>query len=101
MAKVSMINRQKRREDLVKKYAARRASLKVIARDQSLPMEQRFKARLDLAKLPRNSSPTRLHNRCEVTGRPRAYYRKLRMSRIALRDLASKGQIPGMVKSSW
>jgi small subunit ribosomal protein S14 len=64
-------------------------------------MEERFKARLQLAKLPRNSSPTRLHNRCEVTGRPRAYYRKLRMSRIALRDLASKGEIPGMVKSSW
>jgi small subunit ribosomal protein S14 len=64
-------------------------------------MEERFKAHLKLAKLPRNSSPTRLHNRCEVTGRPKAYYRKLRMSRIALRDLASKGQIPGMVKSSW
>ena len=64
-------------------------------------MEERFKARLKLAKLPRNSSPTRLHSRCEVTGRPRSYYRKLRMSRIALRDLASKGQIPGMVKSSW
>lgn len=101
MAKASMINRQKKRETLVKKFAARRAGLKETARDTTLPMEQRFKARLELAKLPRNSSATRLHSRCEVTGRPRAYYRKLRMSRIALRDLASRGEIPGMVKSSW
>lgn len=101
MAKASMINRQKKREALVKKYATRRASLKETARDTALPMEQRFKARLELAKLPRNSSATRLHSRCEITGRPRSYYRKLRMSRIALRDFASKGQIPGMVKSSW
>jgi len=101
MAKVSMINRQKRREALVVKYADKRAELKGVARDESRPMEERFKAQLKLAKLPRNSSATRLHNRCEVTGRPRSYYRKLRMSRIALRDLASKGQIPGMVKSSW
>ncbi len=101
MAKVSMIEREKRRQALVKKYAARRAELKEIARNQDLPMEDRFKARLTLAKLPRNSSPTRLHNRCAVSGRPKAYYRKLRMSRIALRDYASKGQIPGMVKSSW
>ncbi len=101
MAKSSMINRQKRREALVAKYAAKRAGLKEIARDTSRPMEERFKAGLKLAKLPRNSSATRLHNRCEVTGRPKAYYRKLRMSRIALRDYASKGQIPGMVKSSW
>jgi len=101
MAKVSMIEREKKRQALVKKYAARRAELKEIARNQDLPMEDRFKARLTLAKLPRNSSPTRLHNRCEVSGRPKAYYRKLRMSRIALRDYASKGQIPGMVKSSW
>ena len=101
MAKASMINRQKRREALVAKYAAKRAALKTVARDDALPMEERFKARLKLAKLPRNSSATRLHNRCEVTGRPKAYYRKLRMSRIALRDYASKGQIPGMVKSSW
>ena len=101
MAKVSMIERQKKREALVEKYAAKRAELKEIAKDESRPMEERFKARLKLAKLPRNSSPTRLHNRCEVTGRPKAYYRKLRMSRIALRDLASKGQGPGMVKSSW
>ena len=101
MAKTSMIERQKKREALVAKYAAKRASLKETARNESLPMEERFKARLKLAELPRNSSKTRLHNRCEVTGRPRAYYRKLRMSRIALRDLASKGQVPGMVKSSW
>ena len=101
MAKTSMIERQKKRQALVQKYAAKRAELKAAATNESLPMEERFKARLKLAKLPRNSSPTRLHSRCEVTGRPRAYYRKLRMSRIALRDLASKGQIPGMVKSSW
>jgi small subunit ribosomal protein S14 len=101
MAKTSMIERQKKRVALVDKYAARRAELKAVARNESLPMEQRFNAQLKLAKLPRNSSATRLHSRCEVTGRPRSYYRKLRMSRIALRDLASKGQIPGMVKSSW
>lgn len=101
MAKRSMIERQKKRQALVRKYAAKRAELKEIAANQELPMEERFKARLKLAKLPRNSSPTRLNNRCEVTGRPRAYYRKLRMSRIALRDFASKGQVPGMVKSSW
>jgi small subunit ribosomal protein S14 len=101
MAKVSMIERQKKRERLVAQYAARRAELKAIASNQDLPMEERFKARLKLAKLPRNSSPTRLNNRCEVTGRPKAYYRKLKMSRIALRDYASKGQVPGMVKSSW
>ena len=101
MAKISMIERQKKREALVARYAARRAALKETAKDESLPMEERFKARLKLAELPRNSSPNRIRNRCEMTGRPRAYYRKLRMSRIALRDLASKGQIPGMVKSSW
>jgi small subunit ribosomal protein S14 len=101
MAKVSMIEREKKRQALVLKYAARRAGLKEIAKNDSLPREERFKARLELAKLPRNSSPSRLHSRCQVTGRPRSYYRKLRMSRIALRDLASKGQIPGMVKSSW
>lgn len=101
MAKSSMINRQKKREALVAKFAAKRAGLKETARDENLSREERFKARLKLAKLPRNSSATRLHNRCEVTGRPKAYYRKLRMSRIALRDFASMGQIPGMVKSSW
>jgi small subunit ribosomal protein S14 len=101
MAKVSMVERQKKRERLVKQYADRRARLKQVADNQELSAEERFKARLKLAKLPRNSSPTRLNNRCDVTGRPRAFYRKLRMSRIALRDYASKGQVPGMVKSSW
>jgi small subunit ribosomal protein S14 len=101
MAKESMIQRQKKRERLVKKYAAKRAELKAIATDQAKPMEERFKARLKLAELPRNSSPTRLNNRCQLTGRPRAYYRKLGLSRIMLRDLASQGKIPGMVKSSW
>ena len=96
-----MINRQAKREKLVAKYAAKREALKAVARDDGKSREERFKATLALAKLPRNSSPSRLHNRCEVTGRPKAYYRKLRMSRIALRDLASAGQIPGMVKSSW
>ena len=101
MAKTSMIERQKKREALVAKYAARREALKAQAKDESLSREDRFKATLKLAKLPRNSSATRLLSRCAISGRPRAYYRKLRMSRIALRDLASKGQIPGMVKSSW
>ena len=101
MAKVSMVERQKKRELLVAKYAEERSKLKEIAKDDSLPMEERFKARLKLAKLPRNSAPSRLHSRCLVTGRPRSYYRKLKMSRIALRDLASHGEIPGMVKSSW
>ncbi|RMF33623.1 MAG: 30S ribosomal protein S14 [Alphaproteobacteria bacterium] len=101
MAKKSMVERERKRARLVQKYAARRAALKAKALDENLDMAERFKARLKLAKLPRNSSPTRLRNRCEVTGRPRGYYRKLKMSRIALRDFASKGQIPGMVKSSW
>ena len=101
MAKVSMVERQKKRELLVAKYAEKRSKLKEIAKDESLPMEERFKARLKLAKLPRNSAPTRLRSRCQITGRPRSYYRKLKMSRIALRDLASHGEIPGMVKSSW
>ncbi|CTQ50105.1 30S ribosomal protein S14 [Jannaschia donghaensis] len=101
MAKVSMIERQKKRERLVKKYAGKRAALKEIIRDENKPMEERFKATLQLAELPRNSSPVRLTNRCQLTGRPRAYYRKLKLSRIMLRDLASQGKIPGMVKSSW
>ena len=101
MAKVCMIQRELKRQRLVAKYAAKRAELKAIALDEDLPMAERFQARLKLAKLPRNSAPTRLHNRCQVSGRPKAYYRKLKMSRIALRDLASTGQIPGMVKSSW
>jgi small subunit ribosomal protein S14 len=101
MAKAAMIQREVKRQALVEKYAAKRAALKEIANNQDLPMEERFKARLKLAKLPRNSSPSRLHNRCQISGRPKAYYRKLKISRIALRDLASDGQIPGMVKSSW
>lgn len=101
MAKKSAIEKNKRREKLVNKFAAKRARLKAIAEDRSLPEEDRFMARLQLAELPRNSAPTRLRNRCEITGRPRAYYRKFRMSRIALRDLAATGQIPGVVKSSW
>ena len=101
MAKKSMIAREKKREALVKKYATKRAELKAIINDQEKPVEERFKASLDLAKLPRNSSKVRLHNRCQLTGRPHAYYRKLKISRIALRDLGSNGEIPGMVKSSW
>ncbi len=101
MAKKSMIARDEKRRRLVKKYSAKRARLKAIAEDKSLPADERFAARLKLAELPRNSSPCRVHNRCEVTGRSRGYYRKLRMSRISLRDFASKGQVPGMVKSSW
>jgi len=100
-AEKSMIAREKKREALVKKYAAKRAELKAIVSDESKPMEERFRASLKLAKLPRNSSAVRLHNRCQLTGRPHAYYRKLKISRIALRDLGSAGQIPGMVKSSW
>ena len=101
MAKKSAIEKNKRRERLVRKYAAKRARLLAVANDRELPMEERFQARLVLAKLPRNSSPVRVKNRCGVTGRPRGYHRKLGMSRIALRDLASDGKIPGMVKSSW
>ncbi|PZO67660.1 MAG: 30S ribosomal protein S14 [Paracoccus denitrificans] len=101
MAKKSMVERQKKREKLVAKYATKRAALNDVINDQSLPMEERFKATLKLAELPRNSSATRLHNRCQLTGRPHAYYRKLKLSRIMLRELGSFGQIPGMVKSSW
>ncbi|NKB26875.1 MAG: 30S ribosomal protein S14 [Rhodobacteraceae bacterium] len=101
MAKKSMIEREKKRQKLVAQYAEKRAALKAIVNDEKKPMEERFRASLKLAKLPRNSSATRLHNRCQLTGRPHAYYRKLKMSRIALRDLGSQGQIPGLVKSSW
>ena len=101
MAKKSAINRNQKRVKLAEKYAARREKLKAIAMDESLPLEERFKARLKLAELPRNSAPNRVRNRCEVTGRPRGYYRKLRMSRIALRELGSNGMVPGLVKSSW
>ena len=96
-----MIEREKKRQELVDKFAAKRAALKAIVNDQSKPMEERCRASLKLAKLPRNSSAVRLHNRCQLTGRPHAYYRKLKLSRIALRDLGSMGQIPGLVKSSW
>ena len=101
MAKKSMIEREKKRERLVAKFAAKRAELKEIANDETKSMEERFKARLKLAELPRNSSATRLHNRCQLTGRPHAYYRKLTVSRIMLRNLGSNGEIPGLVKSSW
>lgn len=101
MAKKSAIEKNKKRTRLVKKYAARRAALKAMARDDLLTPEERFNARLKLAKLPRNASPVRVRNRCLITGRPRSVYRKFKMSRIALRELAASGQIPGMVKSSW
>ncbi len=101
MAKTSAINRDLKRRKLSKRFAGKRAKLKAIADNLSLPPEDRFAARIKLAELPRNSSPSRIHNRCELTGRSRAYYRKLKMSRIALRDLATSGQVPGMVKSSW
>ena len=101
MAKKSAVNRNEMVKRLVKAKAAKRAALKAIANDENLSLEERFDARLRLAEMPRNSSPTRIRNRCEVTGRPRAYYRKLHMSRIALRELGSQGQIPGLVKSSW
>jgi len=101
MAKKASVERNRKRERLAQRYAAKREQLKAIARDQDLPVEERFAAQLKLASLPRNSAPTRIRNRCEVTGRPRGFYRKLRMSRIALRQLASNGMVPGMVKSSW
>ena len=101
MAKKSVIERNKKRIRLVKKYAAKRAALKALATDPLLSPEEHFSARMKLAVLPRNSSPVRVRLRCEITGRPRGNYRKFRLSRIALRELASRGQIPGMVKSSW
>ena len=101
MAKKSAVQKNKRRKLMVERAAEKRARLRAIAKDRSLAPEERFQAYLKLAEMPRNSSPGRLRNRCEVTGRPRAFYRKFRVSRITLRDLASVGQIPGMVKSSW
>lgn len=101
MAKKSSVERNKKRRRLAARYDGRRARLKEIASDRELPAEERFAARLKLAQLPRNSSATRVRNRCDVTGRPRGYYRKLKMSRISLRELASQGLIPGMIKSSW
>ncbi len=101
MAKTSSVEKNKRRRKLVAQYAAKRAALKAVVMDQSKPMEERFRAQLKLSALPRNSAKTRIRNRCEVTGRPRAFYRKLGLSRVALRELGNKGQIPGLVKSSW
>ena len=101
MAKTSAVEKNKRRRKLVAQQANKRAKLKAIILSRDLPIEDRFKATLKLASLPRNGSKTRIRNRCEVTGRPRAFYRKLKMSRIALRQLGNFGQIPGIVKSSW
>jgi small subunit ribosomal protein S14 len=101
MAKTSMIERDKKRRRLVARDAAKRKALSEIANNRELPMEERFAARIKLAQLPRNGAACRARNRCEVTGRPRGYYRKLRMSRIALRELGNEGLIPGLVKSSW
>ncbi len=101
MAKMSSIEKNNRRKRLVAKFAAKRAALLAMANDQSLPQEERFAARLKLAELPRNSAPGRVRNRCGLTGRPRGYYRKFNLSRIALREFASAGLVPGVVKSSW
>ena len=101
MAKQSAINRNKKRERMVAKFATKRAALKAIARDMAVPPDERFTARLKLAKLPRNSAPSRVHNRCDLSGRPKAYYRKFKLSRIALRELSNFGQVPGMTKASW
>jgi small subunit ribosomal protein S14 len=101
MAKKSAVNRNEMVKRLVKQLGPKRDALKAIANDQNLPLEDRFAARLKLAELPRNSSKTRIRNRCLITGRPRGFYRTLQMSRIALRELGSAGQIPGLVKSSW
>ncbi|MHA1544174.1 MAG: 30S ribosomal protein S14 [Alphaproteobacteria bacterium] len=101
MAKKSAILKNQRRARLAQKYAGKRERLKAIANDEKLPQEERFLARLKLAELPRNSSPTRVRNRCELSGRPRGNYRKFKMSRIAFRQLALMGKIPGVVKSSW
>ncbi len=101
MAKKSAVENNEKKRRLVEKLSAKRASLKAIVDDRSLPIEERFAATLKLAELPRNSAAVRVRNRCEVTGRPRGYYRKLKMSRISLRELGNEGKIPGLVKSSW
>ncbi|HEX3665980.1 MAG TPA: 30S ribosomal protein S14 [Rhizomicrobium sp.] len=101
MAKLSQINRNRKREQMVARYAAKRAALKAKTEDMSVPPEERFAAHLKLAELPRNSSKTRVHHRCELSGRARGYYRKVKLSRIALRELSNFGQIPGMTKASW
>lgn len=101
MAKVSAVERNLKRQLLVIKHQEKREALKAIARNTELPVEERFAAQIKLSELPRNSAPTRVRNRCQVTGRPRGYYRKMKMSRIALRELGSQGLLPGLVKSSW
>ena len=101
MAKTSSVEKNNRRRKLVKQFAAKRARLKAITQSKTAPIEERFAAQLKLTEMPRNSAKTRIRNRCEVTGRPRAYYRKLKMSRLALREMSNQGLIPGMVKSSW
>jgi small subunit ribosomal protein S14 len=101
MAKKSQINRNAKREKMVAQYAPKRRALKAITENMSLPPEERFAAHLKLAKLPRNSSKTRIHHRCELTGRAKGYYRKTKLSRIMLRDLSNWGQVPGMTKASW
>ena len=101
MAKTSSVEKNNRRRRLTKKYAGKRSRLKAIAADKTKPLEERFDATMRLAAMPRNGSATRIRNRCEVTGRPRAFYRKLKMSRIAIREFGAKGLIPGLVKSSW
>lgn len=101
MAKLSSINKNEKRRKMVAKYAPKYAKLKAIANDESLDETERLIARLKMAELPRNGNPTRIRNRCELTGRPRGYYRKFRLARVMLRDLANKGLIPGVTKSSW
>jgi small subunit ribosomal protein S14 len=101
MAKLSSVNKNEHRKKLVKQYAPKWAKLKAAANDKTLDEGDRLMARLKMAELPRNSNPTRVRNRCEITGRPRAYYRKFRLARVMLRDLANKGLIPGLTKSSW
>jgi len=101
MAKKSAIEKNKRRAALAAKHSAKRAALKAMTKSKDLPMEERFAAQLKLAQMPRNGAKVRVRNRCEVSGRPRAFYRRFRISRVALRDLASNGQLPGVVKSSW
>ena len=101
MAKTSAVDKNRKRAALAKRFAGKRQRLRAIANDKSLTGEERFAARLKLAELPRNSAPNRVRNRCELSGRPRGVYRKFKLSRIALRELASSGQVPGVVKSSW
>ncbi|MGE3650984.1 MAG: 30S ribosomal protein S14 [Reyranellaceae bacterium] len=101
MAKTSMVEKNKNRANLAKRFAARRKALKDVIMDRSRPVEERFEAQLTLNELPRNGARSRLSSRCELSGRPRAVYRKFKLSRIALRDLATRGQLPGVVKSSW